>query len=208
VSGSPFLRGSGLAKLLGDQPLPARAFTFGGADARFGAETRWCVRALSVQEQLASVGAAIRFLCETCGFDRQDLFTDIGSAALDLESKVQALAVGLVDPADARKAFAKDAAEVRRIFEADEVERLFNELSDFTLQRSPLSRAADNAEVQALIVAVGKGLAPKTKLLAFDFATLVSITHSLACQLYAPTRDSSSPSRPSSDPSATPAPTE
>ncbi len=199
---------SGLAKLLGDGPIPARVFAFGGAGDRFGAETRFCVRALSVQEQLTAVGAATKFLVEVCGLDRQDLFSDIGSAALDLESKVQALAVGLVDPDDARKRFAKDAAELRKSLEADEVERLFNELADFTSERSPLTRAADSAEVQALLVAVGKGMAPKTRLLAFGFDTLVSITHSLACQLYGPTKPSSSPSRASSDPSASAEPTE
>ncbi len=201
MADSPAIRDarSGLARLVGTDPVPARAFVFGGAGDRFGAECRWAVRAVSAHERLVAVSEAVKWFTETLKLDRSDLYTETGESALELESKVRGLAFALVDPDDAREQLAKSADEVRKLLEVDEIARLWEEAADFTAERSVFDKAKTWQEVEARVIAVGKGLSPKTSLSCFDSVTLRFIVTELASRLYAPTRPSSSDTSPASD---------
>jgi hypothetical protein len=191
---------SPLAKLCDDQPVAHRVFEFAGAAGRFGKGRKWAVRALSADERARAVVDAVKWLTTAPNaWERGDLYTELGESVLNLESKVRALAVGLVDPSDPTKAFAESADELRKRLDADEVTRLFEELSDYTSERSVLSRAEKFGEVEAFVVALGKGWTPRTSLNSYDTDTLRLIITELASRLYGPTKPSSSDTSPPSD---------
>jgi hypothetical protein len=170
---------SPLARLLGEAVVPHRAFAFAGAGGRFGDAT-WAVRALSADERSRSIVDATKWLIETCKWDHASLYSELGEAVLDLESKVRGLAAALVDPADPTKPFVKDADELRKLLEADEIGRLFEELADYTDERSPFSRAARWQEVEGFVEALGKGWTTSTSLSSYDAASLRFMLRELA----------------------------
>lgn len=200
---------SGLEKLIGGQAVPHRVFEFEGCGARFkdlGA-TRWAVRALSPEDKLKAVAAGWEWLTTPApkggGWAPEMLAGELGSAAWDLESKVQILARVLVEPAAPEVPLcgadtAKAAESVRRLFEGDEVVALYESWLDFDAERSPLSKLSKWEEVEPLITAVGKGYAAPMALQRCDSASLRFIVRELATrwtsQMRPPSSATSSPS--------------
>lgn len=111
---------------------------------------------------------------------------------------MQLLSRALRDGNDPTRTFAESADELRKTLEADEVAALFEHLLDYQEERSPLSRARSWEEVEALLVAVGKGLAPGTSLNSCDSASLRFMLRELAARwvmlMKPPSSDTSLPS--------------
>jgi hypothetical protein len=191
---------SGLAKLVGDGPVPHRAFPFPGAGGRFGEGTRFAVRALDAESKSRALANAVTWLTTKGGWTRDALYEQNGAAVLDLECKVQVLARALVQPDDARKAFVSGPDELRKLLESDEIAALFEQYLDYEEERSPLAKLRSWEEVEPALVAVGKGYATKTSLLRFDSATRLYMLHCMAEQLFGtPTTPPSSDTSPASD---------
>lgn len=188
---------SPLAKLLGDAPVAHRKVEgFEGAGGRFKGVSLSLV-ALSGDVQERATSDAAKHLVSV-GFNREDLYTEIGEGLFGYEIKVQLLSRALRDGNDPTRTFAESADELRKTLEADEVAALFEHLLDYQEERSPLSRARSWEEVEALLVAVGKGLAPPTSLNSYDAASLRFMLRELAARwvtlMKPPSSDTSLPS--------------
>jgi len=201
----PFFKDSrnGLEQLIGGQGVPHRAFDFEGCGQRFAGTkaTRWAVRALPPEDKLRAVAAGWEWLTTPLpkggGWERDMLVGELGSAAWDLESKIQLLARALVFPTAPERPLCGDdpvkaAASVRRLFEADEIVYLYEQWLDYDATRSPLSRLSSWEEVEPLVTAVGKGFAAPTALNSCDTATLRFIVRELAVRWTTPTKPPSS----------------
>ena len=202
-----FRVGSGLNKLLAGRARPHKTFDLevARADGRF--TLHLAVRALSADEAARSHADAIKWLVGTGGWQREDLIGDAGDAILNLEVMVQTLARALVDPAKPDTAFAVDAAEVRRLFEVDEIRALWDEYSAWSQERSPFRSLKTLDEVREVADALGKGQASMTSLPRYDFGTLRAIITSLVAQRATwMTANSSGTSQPSASPDDSPAP--
>lgn len=170
---------SPLARLLGDGAAPAhRAFAFDGAGGRFAGAT-WAVRAVDAATQVRAVVDAVKYLTKECGWERDDLYSELGERVLDLESKVRVLAAALVRPEAPAEPLASGPDEVRRL-EADEIEAIWEHFAEFQDERSPLSKVRSWEEVEALVVALGKGFKSRTSLSSYGSATLRSMLLTLA----------------------------
>lgn len=192
---------SPLAKLLGDAPVAHRKVEgFEGAGGRFKGVPLALV-ALSGDVQERATSEAAKHLVAV-GFNREDLYTEIGEGLFGYEIKVQLLSRALRDGNDPTRTFAENADELRKTLEADEVAALFEHLLDYQEERSPLSRARSWEEVEALLVAVGKGLAPGTSLNSFDAASLRFMLRELAARWVTLTKPRSSDTSPPSDSNA------
>lgn len=188
---------SPLAKLLGDAPVAHRKVEgFEGAGGRFKGVPLALV-ALSGDVQERATSEAAKHLVAV-GFNREDLYTEIGESLFGYEIKVQLLSRALRDGADPTRLFADDADELRKVLEADEVSALFEHLLDYQEERSPLSHARSWEEVEALLVAVGKGLAPATSLNSYDAASLRFMTRELTVRWVRPMRPPCSDTSPPS----------
>lgn len=182
---------SPLAKLLGDAPVAHRKVEgFEGAGGRFKGVPLSLV-ALSGDVQERATSDAAKHLVAV-GFNREDLYTEIGEGLFGYEIKVRLLSRALRDGNDPTRLFAESADELRKTLEADEVAALFEHLLDYQEERSPLSRARSWEEVEALLVAVGKGLAPGTSLNSFDAASLRFMLRELAARWVTLTKPPSS----------------
>jgi hypothetical protein len=188
---------SPLAKMLEEKRVAHREFEFDGAEGRFAGKT-FAVRALSAEERMRAVAEATRFLVNELKLEREDLYTGLGAVALDLESKVRCLAVGLIDPKPPHAPLAKNADQIRQTFEDDEITVLFEHLADYSASRSPLQAAQSWEEVEGLLTALGKGWTSATSLNSYGVATLRYIVLGLAKRLYGPTSASSSDTSPPS----------
>lgn len=207
-----FVKGSSLAKLVGFGPVPHRVFPFRGAGDRFPEGTRFAVRSLAADARMRAVVAAERWLCKVGAYERAELLTETGQAALQLEGKVRVLAAALVDPEDPARPFVglgddgrvdpeRAADELRALLETDEVEALFEEWIDYTDSRSPLQRARTWEEVEGLLAAVGKGSITPTSLNRYDSASLRYMLRELAVRFWTRTSPPSSDTSPPSEPS-------
>ena len=193
-----------LAKALGDRGVAVHILDlFDGTGARLDG-IPLALRAVPNEARVKAVAAAVKFLTEKCGLTESYLYdTATGGAELDLETKVQLLAVALCEPAPPHAPVVESADGLRALLEADEVVQIFESYADFVAERSPLSRAKSAEEVEAVLSALGKGMIPPSRLNAFDSSTLRSALHSLAVQRERLTSSSSSPSSPSTEPAAT-----
>jgi len=189
---------SGLAKLLGNGAVPTRSFEdFEGCGGRFKG-TSLAFRALSASEVALATSRAVAWLTTTCGFQREDLYTEVASGFFSLEVKVQCLALALVEPADPAKPWAETPAQLRELLEPDEITALFERWQDWQEERSPLSGLRSVEAVDEELDALGKGLTAATSLLRYDSGTLRFMLRRAAERLRAATRPSSSGTSPTS----------
>jgi len=183
---------STLAKLLGDAPIPTRSFEdFAGCGGRFTGKTL-SLRALSSHDATKATADAVAWLTGTCGFQREDLYTEIAQGFLALETKVQILALALVDPADPKSPAVESPAQLRTMLEPDEVAALFERWEDWQEERSPLSALRSVEAIDAELDALGKGLTASTSLLRYDSGTLRFMLRRAAERLRMLTKPSSS----------------
>ena len=204
----PFVRDTrpSLAKALGDRGVPVHIVDlYDGTGARLDG-IPLALRAVPESVRVKAVAAALAFLTgPKCGMSEEYLYgTDNGRAELDLETKVQLLAAALCEPAPPHAPVCKDADALRDLLDATELSQLFEAYADWLAERNPLSRAKSVEEVEAVLAALGKGMLPASRLIAFDSSTLRSALHSSAVRLATLTSSSSSPSSPST---GAPAPT-
>lgn len=165
----PFLKGSKLAKLCAGRQRPHRVFRLEHGSL---ASTDLAVRTLTAEETDAAYAATTKRLTERGGWTRDDFLNDAGESTFQLELKVQYIARAMVDPEDPSKPFAANADEVRRQMEPDDINAVFDELTAFQLERSPLRRAKTWAEVEEVADSLGKGLILPTALQRYDNTSL------------------------------------
>lgn len=162
--------------------------------------------ALSADESQEATIAAHKQLVSERAWEAENLFTEGGTASLNLETAVQFLARALVvppgkevvDPAEVQRV-AASPDDLRKHLQADEVSLLWSMYLEHVQERSPLSRAASWEEVEETLEALGKGQVSTFVLSGFDAVTLRFITHELARRLYTPTSSPSSDTSPSSE---------
>lgn len=199
----PFVRDSrpSLAKALGGKDVAVHIVDrFDGTGARLDG-VPLALRVATNEARVRAVAAAVKFLTEKCGLTESYLYdTATGGAELDLETKVQILAVALCEPAPPHARVVDSADGLRGLLESDEVVQLFESYADFVAERSPLSRAKSAEEVEAVLSALGKGMLPASRLTSFDTVTLRRALHSLAVRHEMLMSSSSSPSSPSNEP--------
>lgn len=158
------------------------------------------LRTLSADESLRLRAEAFRWLSTECGFSADYIVgTSDGASHLEFEVKVRTLALALVEPGGAHSPVAKDPDELRKILEADEVTQLFEAYLDWTAERSPISSAKTAEEVRDLVDAMGKAMAPTSRLNAYDSVSLRIIATELVNRVRALTNAPSSPTPSSSD---------
>jgi hypothetical protein len=163
---------SGLAKLLGDGPIPTSTFDdFAGCGGRFQGRS-FSLRSLSAHAVSTATAAAAAWLTGGCGFKEEHLYTPTAEAFFNLEVKVQILTKALVDPSDPRKTFADNPAQLREGLEPDEVSSLFERWTDWQESRSPLASLRTVEAIDAELDALGKGQTASTLLLRYDSGTL------------------------------------
>ena len=195
---------STLAKALGDKGTPVHILDlYDGTGARLDG-IPLALRAVPNEARVRAVAAAVKFLTEKCGLTESYLYdTATGGAELDLETKVQLLAVALCEPAPPHAPVVDSADGLRALLEADEVVQLFESYADFVAERSPLSRAKSAEEVEAVLSALGKGMLPASRLTSFDSVTLRRALHSLAVRHERRMSSNSSDSSPLNEPPQT-----
>lgn len=190
---------SPLSRLLGQAPLALKAIEgFEGASGRFRG-TPLAVRALSGDDQERATAEAAKHLVATCGFERADLYTEIGEGLFTYEVKVQLLARALYVPGPSPVPFAASAEELRRLLEPDEVAELFERFLDWQEERSPLRRARSWEEVESFLEALGKGWTAPTSLSSYDAASLRFMLRELAVRWVKLTKPPSSDTLPPND---------
>lgn len=201
-----------LTQLLGGRARPHKRFTLTITRDAGRGEVEFAVRALSVEEQQQAQAEALRHLTTTCGWQREDLVSEMGEAALDLELMTQFLARALVDPespdapmaadagavmgAGAIDEWRKAASRVRQLLDADEVRACFNHYIAFQDERSPFDKAKTVAEVKEMVDALGKGQLAPSKLMRCDHTTLTRIIDELVARGRTSTTPSSSDASP------------
>ena len=193
-----------LAKALGDRGVAVKIVDlFDGTEARLDG-IPLALRAVPNEARVRAVAAGVKFLTEKCGLTESYLYdTATGGAELDLETKVQLLAVALCEPAPPHAPVVESADGLRALLEADEVVQIFESYADFVAERSPLSRAKSAEEVEAVLSALGKGTLPASRLTSFDSVTLRRALHSLAVRHERLMSSNSSDSSPSNEPPQT-----
>lgn len=157
------------------------------------------LRTLSAEQETRLRADARTWLMESCRYS--EIFLDetaVGRAALELEIKVQTLALALVEPASPHGQLARSADELRKLLYADEVTHLFELYLDWVQERSPISAARTAEEVKDLVEALGKGTQPLQSLSAFDSVSLRIIATELVARLRTSMSSPSSPTSPSS----------
>lgn len=173
---------SPLKRALGTQSIPHQVVPFPGSGDRFGKEHKIGIRALSTDQQIGAIASAVKYLTEVAGIERADLYTEHGDALLDLESKIEALALSLCVPAKPHEAFAASAQELRESLETEEIAYLWDQYLEWQGSRSQYRKLQTLEQMREYWVALGKGLAPKTSLNSFDATTLRRMLHELAVQ--------------------------
>ena len=193
---------SPLAKFLGERIPCRRVEILSGRLAGMPA----ALRALSAGDIQKATLDAVKYLSGE-GWEKEDLFTELGESVLNMETAVRILALALVSPPEVDQARTGELSrltsgpdQVRALFEPDEITLLFREFCAYQEERSPLSRATTVGEVEDLIEALGKGQAPISRLNAFDPSSLKNIIIGLAVRQMSATRPRSSPTSPSDGP--------
>ena len=159
--------------------------------------------ALSADELQSAARAADKALRATAS--EEYLLTDAGEADLALAVKAHTVARALVmlpDDGVARAAIGytravSSAEELCKLAEPDEIGFLYERFLDHQRERSPISTASTWEEVREVILAVGKGTIPTSRLSGFDSGSLRSIVAGMAKELATLTRRSSSGISPS-----------
>ena len=201
-----------LAQLLAGRARPHKRFTLPLTRDAGRGDVEFAVRALSVEEQQQAQTEAMRHLTTTCGWQREDLVSDVGEGALNLELMTQFLARALVDPenpdapmaadagavmgAGAPEEWRKAASRVRQLLDADEVQACFNHYIAFQEERSPFDQAKTVAEVKEMVDALGKGQLAPTRLMRCDHTTLTRIIDELVARGRTSTTPNSSDASP------------
>lgn len=191
---------SPLARAMGERGVVTRLVdVFDGTGAPLDG-IPLALRMVSDADRTRAVGASLRYLIDECRMSESYLYdTTAGGMELDIESKLQILAVALCEPAPPHDRVVKDADELRALITADDIVTLYEVLADFVHERSPLARVRSAEEVDAVIEALGKGTTPPSRLQSFDASTLRSAVVRLASRLATPTNSSSSRSPRSTD---------
>lgn len=195
-----------LAQALGDRGVPVHIVDlYDGTGARLDG-IPLALRAVPESVRVKAVADALKFLTgPKCGMSEEYLYgTDAGRAEHELETKVHLLAAALCEPAPPHKPVCESADDLRDLLDATELSQLFEVYADWLAERNPISRAKSVVEVEEVLAALGKGMLPASRLIAFDSSTLRSALHSSAVRLATLTSSSSSGSSPST---ANPAPT-
>lgn len=158
------------------------------------------LRTLNADESTRLRADALRWLTGECRFTEEFLIgTTDGTAIFEFEVKVRTLALALVEPAAPHPPVAKDADDLRRTLDADEVTALFEMFLDWVAERSPITSARGVEEVRALCDALGKGTLPLARLSGYDSVSLRTIISELVAQLRTQTNSPSPRMQPSSD---------
>lgn len=173
-----------------------KAVEFDGCGARLRG-IPLALRTLNADENLRVRAEALKWLSSSCGFTEDYLVgTTNGESLTEFEIKVRTIALALVEPAPPHRAVAKDADELRVMLDADEVSALFELYVDWVQERSPISAAKTAEEVASVVDALGKGTMPRSRLSAYDSASLRSIAIELVARLRTQTSSPSSPTSP------------
>lgn len=179
--------------------VAVKLIEFDGSDGRLRG-VPLALRPLTADESLRVRAQAVRWLTGECGFSEDFLVgTTDGTALIEFEVKVRSIALALVDPSSPTTPLARDADNLRRRLDADEISALFEIFVDWVRERSPITSARSAEEVAALVDALGKGTMPHSRLSTFDAATVRTITRELANRLRSLTSSPSSPTPSSSD---------
>lgn len=192
-------RPSSLRELLAGAKVPHVVQPLQGAAWGPLAGQRVGLRSLPSGLLLEATGAAIAWCRDVARLDERHLYSETGEEALDLETKVQILSRALVQPDAPDKSFVEGPADVRELLTPEQVTWLFDRWSLFQRERSPYEVLADEAKIEEVAEALGKGFAPPTSLTSYDFGTLRRITLSLVARLRKLTTPSSSASSSGTD---------
>jgi hypothetical protein len=196
MSDDPHVKGSWLRKLASVHAVPHRVFTI---DTGRLSGVEFAVRWVPADAQAAAINEARKYLVEQCKWPAEDLYAGAGERAFEFESRVRLLTKALVVPSSPSTPAADSPDEVRRLFDRDEINRLYDEFDDFQAERSPWRHWKDAKQMEADLDAFEKGLMPATWLHSFDSASLRSIATSLADRSRTRMKDSSSATSSASD---------
>lgn len=162
--------------------------------------------ALSMDESQDATVSAHKHLTEVKQWAEENLFTEDGTTALNMEIATHVLSRALVvppgkeavNPAEVQRVVGS-SDELRKLLQPDEIQLLWGMYLDHLQERSPLSRARSWEEVEGTLEALGKGQVSTFALSGFDVATLRFIANELAVRLFSmPTSSPSSDTSPSS----------
>lgn len=164
------------------------------------------ILALSMDATQDATVLAHKHLTEEKKWSEENLFTEGGAAALNMEIATHILARALVVPPgkdvvnpDEVRRVASSPDELRRVLQPDEIQLLWGIYLDHIQKRSPLSRAATWEEVEETLESLGKGRVSTYALSGYDNATLRFMLHEMAVRMYGtPTSSPSSATSPSS----------
>ena len=185
-------RPSPLAELLGDAPIHVTRVDLAGAEWGRWEGHHVGLRSLPAGAQVKAYGHAIAWLKGEAKLSHEDLFGDMGSASLEIETRVQILSQALVSTAPPHARLVKGPADVRDRFTSEQVVWLFERFEEVQQARSPIKALTDPAKVKELADALGKGFLPTTSLKSYDTATVRRITTELVSLLLRQTPPSSS----------------
>lgn len=171
---------SALRSLLGGRSRPHRKFTVEIVRDRGAEAMTFAVRSLSSKETMEAEAEAKKWLHGTGGWTREDTVYGLGESVLNLETMVQVLARALVVPGAPDRAFAADADEVRKTFDADEIIALHDEYATHLRERSPFRHIENDKQLAEVIDALGKGQVSTNSFPRYDNISLRVITLSLA----------------------------
>jgi len=172
---------SPLARLFGSRKRPHRFVTFPGYDEA-DPNARVAVVALSVHELLEARLAAFDFITKVKKLEDWLLATEEGQAILNNEIQTQVLFRGMRRADNIEVTYAATANEVRLYFEPSTATFFFNAWLSFQEERSPV-KALDDAGVEEVVSALGKGQLPHVALSYYDSSSLRNIIVSLADRL-------------------------
>lgn len=185
-------RPSPLAELLGEAPVFVRRVDLTGEEWGRWQGQHVGLRSLPNSTHAKAYGHAIAWLTGDAKLAREDLFSELGAATLEIETRVQILAQALVSPEPPHARMVKQASDVRDRFTPEQVVWLFERYEEVQQQRSPIKAITDPAKVKELADALGKGFLPRTSVSSFDAGTLRRIMLELVDRHSTPTSPSSS----------------
>lgn len=166
------------------------------------------LRALSSEEIQTATRAAYKSVTDAGGADY--VLTDVGEPDLALQTKLELLAVALVEapakdhpmPREGYTRLVSSSADLAKLLDPEEIDFVWNRYLDHQKERSPISHAESWEEVREAVLAMGKGTIPTSRLSGFDASSLRTIVVGLAKELATLTRPSSSTTSPSNAPGA------
>lgn len=192
--------GAKLSQLLGGFAPPHRKFTIDllratATGVPVTVNAAFAVRALSTGDEEDAHAEAVKFLLGKGAHQREDLIGTTGDSVLQAELMVQLMARALVDP-DKPTTPVGDAALIRGLLFADELEVCFREYLDFQAERSPIRSLRTRAELDEVLAALGKGRTGETNLQRYDVVSLCSMVRTLAVSVATLTRPNFSDTSP------------